>query len=320
VDSDSYTFNVFEYPGTPVASPVCMVHDAERDSLIVGMLFNSQGVSSSHLVRYSLTANNVAADIAIPYLGACTLTTDGRNVLTGTLETADSNRAFYVSELDPLTLAPQLRTRQIQAWPFEARAMVAANNGRTIITTGVSGSSTVQVYSQLHPQVSSFSGLDTTDDGTVGGSSDGSTVLIGSWHGAGSNAVMRYDGDNNQLINTSLVRSVYSIGLNRTGDRALFDYLQVYGRDLQLLSSLPATTRAAALAPNSRRAYTYDNNGTVRVFDVSAAAVGTFPEILPAITLAEGPGTASVYRILVSHDEEALFIAGSEQVVVVPLP
>lgn len=76
----------------------------------------------------------------------------------------------------------------------------------------------------------------------------------------------------------------------------------------------------AALAANSRRAYTYDNDGTVRVFDVSAAAVGTFPEVLPAITLAEGPGTASVYRILASHDEQALFIAGSEQVVVVPLP
>lgn len=315
VDPDSYAFKVLEYPGLPTATPLCMVHDAERDTLLVGMVFNSQGTLSSRLVRYSLPDGAVAADVSIPDLGSCNLTTDGQRLLTGSIETVNGSQSLFVSELDPVTLERKLQTREPQQLTLQARGMASANNGKTIIVTELA-SGPMQSYSQLRPELRRFDFPGSTFSAEIAGSSDGSTVLAST----GGIGIVEYDSDTDQMVGTPLLNSATSLGLNRTGDRVLLSYSQVYDADSQLLSSLPASTLAAALAPITRRAYALDDDGSVRIFDVSSAAVGTFPEILPAITLSEGPGTQGLYRIQVSHDERALFIAGTEQVVVVPLP
>jgi hypothetical protein len=59
---------------------------------------------------------------------------------------------------------------------------------------------------------------------------------------------------------------------------------------LKLLGNLPTTTYRGLLAPFSARAYTFDSNGTVRVFDLAKPTAGGLPpEILPAITPTANP-------------------------------
>ena len=90
-----------------------------------------------------------------------------------------------------------------------------------------------------------------------------------------------------------------------------------------LLGSLPTTTAASILSPTSTKAYTWDTKGTtgtVRTFDISAAPVGgQFPEIGTGVT---PPGTYLGYYVVmaISPDGGTLFLAGTNQIAVMPTP
>jgi hypothetical protein len=100
----------------------------------------------------------------------------------------------------------------------------------------------------------------------------------------------------------------------------LFDWGDVRDANLALLGRLPNTSVSSILAPEESVAYAYDENGTVRVYDLAATPVGgVFPEILPAIALSDNPGLL-VYQMAISPDGGTLFLGGRDQIVVVPLP
>jgi hypothetical protein len=67
------------------------------------------------------------------------------------------------------------------------------------------------------------------------------------------------------------------------------------------------------------RAYTYDDNGTIRTFDVTAPVNNSFSEIEPPRTPPADPGATTGNRMLVTPDGQALFLMGQLQIVLVPL-
>lgn len=83
VDPLTYASAVIDYPqaaGTP--SPLCLIHDPERDALLVGLRYNDAGASSTRLIRYKRTPTwSVDADVAIANLSNCAATIDGTRVL-----------------------------------------------------------------------------------------------------------------------------------------------------------------------------------------------------------------------------------------------
>jgi hypothetical protein len=78
------------------------------------------------------------------------------------------------------------------------------------------------------------------------------------------------------------------------------------------------------MAPSGQSAYTYDLNGTVRVFDVTTllSAQGMFPEILPGITPSASPSTnlSNPLKMVITPDGGTVFIAGDQQIIVLPVP
>ncbi|WP_161828244.1 IPT/TIG domain-containing protein [Steroidobacter agaridevorans] len=312
VAPDNYSSAVLDYPSSTVDAAVCLAHDPERDFLFVGV----RDADSSQVLRYSLSGGgSVPTAVSVPNIGACALTTDGRRIVVATHEAlvGNTNGMFAFSELDPTTLNSELNM-PTRGSAMEAIAMAAANNGQLIFSTSLDS---VQSYPQLRPGFRTFTPSYPVHAGNVAASRDGSVVLVGS----ANSGPLKYDASTDQLTRLTSPASAAAVDLDRTGERALFDHRHVYSRDFQLLGSLPQTTRAAALSPSGQRAYAYDQNGTVRTFNLTAVSGGAFTEVLPAITVGQRPGAdATKLQILVSHDEQAVFIAGNERALVIPLP
>lgn len=312
VDPENYSFAALDYPSSAGNTAVCLAHDPEHDFLFVGL----RGTDSGQLLRYSVPGGGSdATAVSAPNIGACALTADGRRIVVATHEplAGNTNGLFAFSELDPTTLNSEFR-QPLYGSPMQAIGMAAANNGKLVFTTNVDS---VLSYPQLRPGFPEFTPSYPVRAGNVAASRDGSVLLVGSTN----SSPLKYDASTDQLTRLTSPLSAAVVDLDRTGERALFDSRHVYSRDFQLLGSLPQTTRAAALSPSGRRAYAYDENGTVRTFDLTAPTAGSFTEVLPAITVAQSPGAdATKLQILVSHDARALFIAGNERALVIPLP
>ena len=80
--------------------------------------------------------------------------------------------------------------------------------------------------------------------------------------------------------------------------------------------SLPTTTIGAVLAPTAMRAYTYDQTGTVRIFDLSSTPV---VEVLPAITLTGTPVSKQA-TLTITQDGGTLFLGLDSGIIITPTP
>jgi hypothetical protein len=115
--------------------------------------------------------------------------------------------------------------------------------------------------------------------------------------------------------------------MNRKGDRMLADITRVLNVNGGLLGNLPAGATGSAIARENLLAFTYDPSagahGSLRVFDLNANPSGPnneFPE-LQAIPLNYSLGSnTNPALIAVTPDAKTVFVAGNEQVVVVPIP
>ncbi|HEY0681947.1 MAG TPA: IPT/TIG domain-containing protein [Steroidobacter sp.] len=305
----NYSVTVFDYSSAGASLAVCLVHDAERDSLLVAA---RPDTGPTQLYRYSLAAGgSVAATATFSQMRACAFTADGRRLMVNSFEPPVGS-GFMLSELNPTTLFAEVRA----PISSELRGMASANNGQIVIATDPAG---LLQYSQLRHLFGAFTPSYSVTTGRLAASRDGSIVLAID----GNSGVVSYDASTGQLtlppVSSPFIAD--AVDLDRTGERALFDNTRVYSRDFQLLGSLPGSTRVAAFSPSGQRAYAYDQNGTVRTFDLTAATAGSFAEILPAIAVPQSPAnTSNRLRMLVSHDERAVFIAGDARALVIPLP
>ena len=304
-----------------------LIYDAERRAVFVTMRYGADppGPSSGRLLRWGYNGASWDPATQKQFLAnnAIRLTADGTQLLVAHHDPLFQK--FAVAELDPVTLVENRMTRFTQ--DYEANSMAISSTGEAIIIGDLSccsGSFPVFGYSPLTGVLRTVTqpGVFSVMDAFAAGSADGSMVLVPNNNDPILNPgqpTLRYDSNIGALIqNPVSARAFIAPQINRHATRLLFDRLDVRDANLALLGSLPNSTQNAVLDPVELRAYAYENN-TVRVYDLDGTLVnGIYPEISPAIPVSNDPGGANF--ITISPDGGTLFIAGTDQVVVVPLP
>jgi hypothetical protein len=324
VDAPTFAATTLQYPDGPGVILSELLYDAERRALFAHVTYGPQGVVSGRLLRWAYASAWQPA-IQTQYLlqSAFALTPDGTQLLAAHLDPLFQR--FAVAEVDPVTLAQTRITGYTQS--YEASSMAVSNNGEAVIITDVlccSGFFPVLIYSPLTGQLrqpmtpSQFFSLQA---GFASGGEDGSLVLVSS---DDQTPTARYDSEARELVNTpTSARTRFPPTMNRNASRILVDFNSVYDSNLTLLGRLPpVTTITATLHPTELRAYAYDTDGTIRVYDLSAPTDqdGNYPEILPAITPSASPGENGFIHLTITPDGGTLFMGGPEQIVVVPVP
>jgi hypothetical protein len=329
-DAQAHAAAALAYPSAGPQYPLDMVYDAGRGALLVALVHNNQGANATELDRYTYATGTTtwssASSTLLPWIGAMALSADGAKLLVGT---QDPNSSFdsNINELDPMTLATQLTTPVQNFGPPTHIAVV--NDGRAILTGGSDAIEPIMSYSELRPQVvpldPHLNGPTYVYNGVVAASGDGSTATITDGL---EGAIMQWNASTEQLSGAQSSTIYYWANLSRDGSRSLVGgsggATQVYDATLNPIGTLPSTTLVGVLAPSGQRAYTYDINGTVRVFDLTTPPGGQtmFPEILPAITPSASPSTNqnNPRKMVITPDGGTVFIAGDQQIIVLPVP
>jgi hypothetical protein len=328
-DAQAHAAAALAYPSAGLQYPLDLIYDAGRATLLVAMVHPSQGISSTELDRYSYatgTGWSSASSTLLPNFGAMALTADGGKLLVGTQDPT-SSFGSEINELDPASLATQLTTSVQNFGPPTHIAVV--NDGRAILTGGSNALEPIMSYTELRPQVVPLdphvNGPTYVYNGVVAASGDGSTATITDGL---EGAIMQWNASTEQLSSAQSSNVFYWANLNRDGSRKLVGgsggATQVYDASLNPIGTLPSTTLVGVLAPLGQRAYTYDINGTVRVFDLTTppGAQSMFPEILPAITPSASPSTnqSNPLKMVITPDGGTVFIAGDQQIIVLSVP
>jgi hypothetical protein len=331
VDAPTYAAAALAYPSSgDVRSVVDLVYDAGRGAVLVAMMHPSRGANWTEIYRFAYSAGSASWSSAVlttlPGISAMALTANGGKLLVGTQDQTngfDSN----IIEADPITIATLLTTSVLNFGPPTHIALV--NDGRAIMTGGINAIQSIMSYSELRPQVVPLNpqpnGASAVYNGAVAASGDGSSAEISDGL---DGEVALWNASTEQLTSGHQSHNFAEIKLNRDGSRVLrftgLNGAQVYDTSQNLLGTLPTTTVVGVLAPSGLRAYTYDSNGTIRVFDLTtppADGQSLYPEILPAIIPSASPSSSpnTVAKMVISPDGGRLFVAGDQQVVVVPV-
>ena len=328
VDAPAFAGTTLPYPDGPDVILGNLIYDAERRAVFATIHYNLVGVETGRLLRWAFTsAWEPATQVPYQPLNAAALTADGTKLLVAFRDPDPTPQPFLfaVAELDPVSLARTRITHYTQE--IEASGMAVSNNGEAIIISDrlcCSSTFPIFAYSPLtgvlrQPTQPSVFGV---NDGFAAASEDGSLVLVpNNNEPVGGPPTLRYDSETGQFaLAPAMQRAMVTPRINRHATLMLFDWGDVRNANLALLGRLPNTSVSSILAPEASVAYAYDENGTVRVYDLAATPVGgVFPEILPAITLSDSPGVL-VYQMAISPDGGTLFLGGRDQIVVVPLP
>jgi hypothetical protein len=317
VDAPNFAERVLPYSPFPPGGPVWrrvidLKYDAERKALLVGLTY-STGIVNNQLFRYVYTTDwNGPTIINTPNLSAFALSTDGQQLLVGS--------ESKITQYNPSTLVSGTATD----WGnYYFKGFGITNDGYAIALTSAYGSgySPALRYSIRNPGFISLTSP-IFYWGNIGGSADGSRVLMGSTFNSGN--VYQYNASTGLLSATSMFLNTYNIDLNRTGSRILMNKQSIYNENFGYLGSLPTSTLSSVLSPSGARAYSYDSNGTLRVFDLTATPVGGFfPEIGTGTVLPSDPGpgvNGTDMKMAISPDGGTLFLAGSSVVIVQPAP
>jgi hypothetical protein len=306
-----------------------MTYDAGRGAVVIALVHPTQSSYATELDRYTYDSGtaswSAATTVSLAGIGAMALSADGSKLLVGTLgQTAAPTCS--INEVDPVALTAQLTASTGSLGPPTHIAVL--NDGRALITQGQNALDPVMSYTELQPQLVPLepyqTGTGLVYNGVVAASGDGSiaTIIDGL-----SGQFMQWNASTETLAPPQNSSGGYWASLSVDGSRQLMvqqSGTQIYDASYNAVGALPSTTLIGVVAPSGQRAYTYDSNGTIRVFDLTTPATGTTPcpEILPAITLAASPSTNPVgpYRMTITPDGGTLFIAGDKQIVVVPLP
>jgi hypothetical protein len=330
VDAQVHAAAALAYPSSSPQYPLDLVYDAGRGVLLVALVHPNQGASATELDRYSYTPGTSswtsASSTLLAGIGAMALTADGGKLLVGTQDPTssfDSN----INEVDPTSMVTELTTPVMNFGPPTHIAVV--NDGRAILTGGSNALEPIMSYTELRPQVVPLdphvNGPTYVYNGIVAASGDGSTATITDGL---EGAIMQWNASTEQLSGAQPANIYYWASLSHDGSRKLVGgsegATQLYDASLNPIGTLPFTTVVGVLAPSGQRAYTYDINGTVRVFDLTTPPSGqtALPEILPAITPSASPSINqnNPLKMVISSDGGTVFIAGDQQIIILPVP
>lgn len=344
--SKSYSAGTLSYPSV---SPqiLAIEYDAEREAIFVvaseydGINFNTSSRISNRIVKYRFN-NGIYAGMTsriIPLLQDIALSPDGDELIAIT----DNS----VVHLDPDTLNALSQSFPTNRREDYLKDIAILNNGSAYITTGISGSGSSQphIYSLIDGSFNTYVSSECGYFATPAVSGDGSLAVLIEGPLSPAQPLCSFSSSVNSRntlpINakqTSCMNSAMGKcrppALDKTASRlAVLDItytVRIYDQEYNLLGTLPDQHGVVLLSPDGTRAYTYHSNSVLRTFDLSAPTVnGIFQEIGTGTTLAGDPGDAldfyppnpdQVVRMTLSHDGQTLFIAGSNQVVIQPVP
>ena len=315
----SYAATMLSYPSVATREPRALIYDAERQALLVGIRYPSASLGSE-LLRYSYSNGSWTGptSVVVGNLRGAALSPDGQRVL------AISD--ISTSEVDPVSLT----IGTVRAAPFSSfyylNHLIFANDGTAIITTGLNGSGYTDAY-RYSIRTSTLSSLPCCDDslyfGTPGVSGNGALGVFVQGGLSPPPSVYSYNASTAVFgpVGLSLNQNNVAPALDRTGSRIILRGVDVYSQSFTPLGNLPGTPWAIVLKPDGTRAYTYDpGSHLLRTFDLTQSPVGGFfPEVGVGTALPGGALTATVI-MTISPDGGTLFLAGSNQIVVLPTP
>jgi WD40 repeat protein len=299
------------YPTTNRKQVTALIYDAQRQAILVGLQSISFG---SQVVRFARGADRWESPTAVDAgrYPALALSTNGDALL--------SSAGTSILELDPVTLATRATISTEGTWDH-LTGFGVSNDGQALATS--TSAPNADDFTPLYREFVSSRTLEVLglsfQWGQIGASADGARVFMGTT--GSSNDVYLYDASTGLLTGTGVSQDLTGLSVDRTGAK-LIAAKAVFNRDLFQIGSLPATTAAAVIAPDGKRAYTYDQNKTLRVFDLTQNPVdGIFPELGSGTTLSFPPDNKpAAASMAITPDGGTVILAGSLRVVVQPVP
>jgi IPT/TIG domain len=315
IEPTNYVAQGLPYPSTG-ATVQKLVYDAERGAVIVA----TEGGS---LIRYAYSAGawQAPTTVNVNELQDIILSTRGEHLLTLT------RSSLIVA--DPVTLAPinTLPAQGLASGVFFKR-IAATNEDRAFVTTGQANSGATPVHLYNGRTSTLISTAQTLNNATPAPAGQGSSVLFVRGHPNLSTPppvfIFSTTTPQFQPLGVSINQNNILPVVDKRGTRAVLNGVRVHGstvtESFKLLGTLPDSTVATVLDMPGSRAYTYDGAaGGILAFDVSVDRNGeAYAPLGAAVALPADPG-ANV-RMTISPDGRALFLAGSNQLVVLPTP
>ncbi len=326
---------VLAYPDSNSKQPMALVYDAERQALGATVWY---GTGATSTLRYASTGGSWQSPTVMPINNTFTLAmaADGADWIAGAYRD--------VANLDPVSLA----VLATPASPINGGSpeivfdTAVASDGTVAVTTSFLGGGCTSTLMYYNVRKQSYTLPPYTPcRARVGASADGSRLLVidqdSSFSGGGVYLANTAAGT---LTATGLqALSSFEPVLDRTGDRialsldqSITPHWEIFDGNYTDLGSLPTTTLVVILSPDGHKAYTFDQSGLLRTFDLTATPVaGVFPEIGTGITLAGSPGVSvpsgtglgsnsQPLRMAMTPDGATVFIAGTDALIVQPVP
>jgi hypothetical protein len=328
----------------PTAQPIAIFFEPAHEAIYVPMDRGANG--SGELQIYSYQPGfpdnyqwNPQGQLILGYdpVHTMVLGRDGETVVFGAENSASQAALAARIPSGPSTASTFGYTYLLGGTSDYIRSLAIANDGRAVLIVANDQSALRPAYlgpsrvvigaptSGMGPPLVELLATGNADpnlfyDGVAGSSGDGALLLLGSAElpPTGSN-IYRYDASTGVLADTGVAYAVTSIQLDRTGTRALLnqqDVFDVVADTLTARGSLPAGTLAATLAADGTRAYAYDGT-QVLAFDLN----GPTPVQADQRNASGNAGDPARRHVMtISPDDQTLFIAGSESVLVEPVP
>lgn len=327
VDAPAFAAESIPYPAADLKQVRSIVYDAERKALVVG-LSDLSGIGFSGVLRYAYTSSwQAPASTSMSPLRDVALSLDGAKLF------ALANTNIRPIDAVSLTQGAPVEAPGFNPGSAGLKSLAIANDGNAIVTSGEnlgSGNSTLYVFGTGNssflsvPNTPGFFGL---SKATAAASGDGSRVVLLQRDATIDSNVYQYRASPSALSATGLMLDQFGgshivpTAVDRAGTRIVMQGTRVYDKDYVLLGTLPSTTIAVVLKPDGTRAYTFDDSGRVRTWDltVNPVGAGAFSEIgSPGVTPTADPGFNA--KIAITPDGGTLFLAGGDRIVVMPVP
>jgi hypothetical protein len=303
-----------------------LIYDAERKALY---LMDQQ---ANRLERHQF---NGATWALTPFAGGGT--TNRRIALSpdGTLLLKTSGDGSLLTRIDTATFAALPGSDDAAPIGSTALDRIAFANDGTAIGNSA-GATTLYRYDMLTRHFVPLGTDLNLLNRHIAGSADGDTVVLTSDLLSSGGSILTYDASNGTLTERTAGNATTSgsdnekVTISRDGSRILLlspessgggNRPVVYDASFAVLGRLPVGLNGFVLKPDGSAAYGYYPGTTsVRKFDLTVPPDGSgiFPE-LGSATVVASPGTSST-AMTMSPDGSALFLAGDQQVIVLPAP
>lgn len=301
----------------PTAAPTVrrLAYDAERSALVLAV--DSNG---GELLQFANAGATWAAPAITPVAGVqdVALQINGQSLL-----------AVIGSGIVPVNAATLVAGTAVPLPGLAAGTTLTyaamANDGQALLTTTAGANTSSLVYT-YNPRTQLFGASSlSANNGLPVGAGNGAQLVIVQQDSTGTTTPALY-----QYTATTGALSTVALGINRnavlpsmsgTGSRIVLNGLAVYDSTFGFIGALPSTTLAAVPSPDGSRVYAYDSAATGIVTYDASTAVATSTTLLPVLgtTLSVAGDPGSGVQMVITPFGNALFLAGSQQIVVVPV-